>query len=68
MKTIDKNIREYIELLESENSSRSLIQRLRLYLEDTTKRSSLMIRSASIISSHELGEFGIHNAVEEIQY
>ena len=27
-----------------------------------------MIRSASIISSHELGEFGIHNAVEEIQY
>ena len=48
---------ERLEGMKSEN--KGLISRLRLYLSDSTKKTSLMLRTAVLLSNHEIGAFGL---------
>ena len=55
-----------ISLKKQEMASTGLITRLMQYLNDKTRKSSLMIRLASVIS--KLHEFGIDNMVSDINF
>lgn len=45
--------------MEDTSHFEGLINRIRLYLDDATKVSSLMIRMAAVLSNHKLEDFGL---------